>query len=114
MIILIIFLLVSVIVTLIVYNIHIQKRIESFQNINERINNLSVLQDFMKLAGEDDSVESKLKRMNDIVIEKYDIKGFVVSNISNLNLLENVLKNIPEVRIPNCSNCSCPPNRKSA
>ena len=26
-------------------------------------------------------------------IEKYDIKGFVVSNISNLKLLENVLKN---------------------
>ena len=26
-------------------------------------------------------------------IEKYDIKGFVISNISNLKLLENVLKN---------------------
>ena len=26
-------------------------------------------------------------------IEKYDIKGFIVSNISNLKLLENVLKN---------------------
>ena len=74
MIILIIFLLVAVIVTLIVYNIHIQKKIESFQNLNERVNNLSVLQDFMKLTGEDDSVESKLRRMNDIVIEKYDIK----------------------------------------
>ena len=74
MIILIICLLVAVIVTLIVYNIHIQKKIESFQNLNERINNLSVLQDFMKLTGEDDSVDNKLKRMNDIVIERYDIK----------------------------------------
>ena len=74
MIILIIFILVAVIVTLIVYNMHIQNRIQSFQNLNERVNNLSVLQDFMKLAGEEDSVENKLKRMNDIVIEKYDIK----------------------------------------
>ena len=28
----------------------------------------------MSLAGEDDSVENKLRRMNDVVIEKYDIK----------------------------------------
>lgn len=74
MIILIILLLVAVIVTLIVYNIHIQKKIESFKNLNARVNNLSVLQDFMKLAGEEDSVENKLRRMNEIVIEKYDIK----------------------------------------
>ena len=74
MIILIIALLVAVIVTLIVYNIYIQKKIASFQNLNERVNSLSVLQDFMKLTGEEDSVENKLKRMNDIVIEKYDIK----------------------------------------
>lgn len=74
MIIFIILLLVAVIVTLIVYNLHIQKKIESFQNLNDRINNLSVLQDFMKLTGEDDSVDNKLKRMNDIVIERYDIK----------------------------------------
>ena len=74
MIILIICLLVAVIAVLIVYNVHIQKKIESFQNLNERVTNLSVLQDFMNLAGEDDSVENKLKRINDVVIEKYDIK----------------------------------------
>lgn len=74
MIVLIIVLLVAVIITLIVYNLYIQKKLESFNNMNARINNLSVLQDFMKLAGEEDSVESKLRRMNDIVIDKYDIK----------------------------------------
>ena len=74
MIILIICLLVAVIAVLIVYNVHIQKKIESFQNLNERVTNLSVLQDFMNLAGEGDSVENKLKKMNDVVIEKYDIK----------------------------------------
>ncbi len=74
MIILIISLLVMIIIVLIVYNIHIQKKIESFNNLNSKINNLSVLQDFMRLAGEEDTVENKIKRMNDIVIDKYDIK----------------------------------------
>ena len=74
MIILVIALLVMVIVVLVIYNVHIQKKIEAFNNLNDRINNLSVLQDFMKVAGEEDSVDSKLKRINDIVIDKYDIK----------------------------------------
>lgn len=89
MIILIILLLVAVIVTLIVYNIHIQQKIQSFKNLNARVNNLSVLQDFMKLAGEEDSVENKLKRMNDIVIDKYDIK---YSTIVVFNGAEYVIK----------------------
>ena len=74
MVILVIALLVMVIIVLIVYNVHIQKKIEAFNNLNDRINNLSVLQDFMKVAGEDDSVDNKLKRINEIVIDKYDIK----------------------------------------
>ena len=74
MIVLVITLLVMVIVVLIIYNVHIQKKIEAFNNLNDRINSLSVLQDFMKVAGEEDSVDSKLKRINDIVIDKYDIK----------------------------------------
>ena len=74
MVILIIVLLVAVIVTLIIYNVFIQKKIQSFQNLNQRVNSLSILQDFMKLTGEDDSVDNKLRKMNDIVIEKYDIK----------------------------------------
>jgi len=74
LIIIIVLLLVAVIITLIVYNIHIQQKIESFRNLNARVNNLSVLQDFMRLAGEEESVENKLKKMNEIVIDKYDIK----------------------------------------
>lgn len=69
----IIVLLVSIAI-LVAYNIHIQKKIEAFNNINQQINNLSVLQDFMKIAGEEDSVEAKINKINDIVIEKYDIK----------------------------------------
>ena len=74
MIVAVIVLLVIAIIILIVYNIHIQKRIESYNNLNAKINSLSVLQDFMKIAGEEESVENKLKKINDIVIDKYDIK----------------------------------------
>lgn len=89
MIILVIALLVMVIIVLIIYNIHIQKKIEAFNNLNDKINNLSVLQDFMKVAGEDDSVDNKLKRINDIVIDKYDIK---YSTIVVFNGAEYVIK----------------------
>ena len=64
----IILILVIVIALLIVYNIHIRKQIEAYNNINQKISNLSILQDFMSIAGQDDSVDEKLKKINDIVI----------------------------------------------
>ena len=70
----IIIILLVVIGVLISYNIHIQKKIDSYNNKNQLIDQLTVLQDFMKIAGEEDSVETKLNAINDIVIEKYDIK----------------------------------------
>ena len=66
--------LVIVIVVLIVYNLYIQKKIDSFNNLNERINNLAILQEFMKVAGEEETVDDKLNKINDIIIEKYNIK----------------------------------------
>ena len=89
--------LVVAICILVVYNLQIQKKIEAFNNINEIINNLSILQEFMKIAGQEESVEDKLAKINEIVIEKYDIKystivvfngaEFVVktSNVDNLH-----------------------------
>ncbi len=89
--------LVVAICILVVYNLQIQKKVEAFNNINERINNLSILQEFMKIAGQEESVEDKLAKINEIVIEKYDIKystivvfngaEFVVktSNVDNLH-----------------------------
>ncbi|MBQ7410232.1 MAG: GGDEF domain-containing protein [Clostridia bacterium] len=74
MVIAIIAMLVVLIIVLIMYNIHIQKKIDTYNNINQQISNLSVLQDFMKVAGEEDSVEAKLNKINEIVIEQYDIK----------------------------------------
>lgn len=74
MVIAIIAMLVVLIIVLIMYNIHIQKKIDTYNNINQQISNLSVLQDFMKVAGEEDSVDAKLNKINEIVIEQYDIK----------------------------------------
>ena len=74
MVIIIIVALVVAMLVLVAYNIHIQKKIEAFNNIDQQIKNLSVLQDFMKVAGEEDSVDAKLNKINDIIIEKYDIK----------------------------------------
>lgn len=74
MVLIVIGMLLIAIVILVAYNLHIQKKIEAFNNINQKIGNLSVLQDFMKVAGEEDSVEAKLNKINEIVIEKYDIK----------------------------------------
>ena len=81
-------LLVAIIV-LVVYNVHIQKKIEAFSNINQQINKLSILQDFMKVAGEEDSVDAKLNKINEIVIEQYDIK---YSTIVVFNGAEYVIK----------------------
>ena len=86
---LVIIILVVAIVILVVYNFHIQKKIEAFNNLSARINSLSVLQDFMKVAGEEESVDNKLKKINDIVIDKYDIK---YSTVVVFNGAEYVIK----------------------
>lgn len=85
----VIIILIVVIGVLISYNIHIQKKIDSYNNINQLIDQLTVLQDFMKIAGEEDSVDAKLNAINDIVIEKYDIK---YSTIVVFNGAEYVIK----------------------
>lgn len=89
MVILVIIILLLVIVVLVTYNIQIQKKIEAYNNINQQINNLSVLQEFMKVAGQEETVEDKLNMINDIVIEQYDIK---YSTIVVFNGAEYVIK----------------------
>lgn len=89
MVILVIAILILAIAVLVVYNLHIQKKIAAYNNINDRINNLSVLQDFMKIAGQEESVDQKLKMINEIIIEKYNIK---YSTIVVFNGAEYVVK----------------------
>ena len=66
--------LIVVVIGLIIYNLIIHKKIQSFRNINQKITNLSVVQDFMNAIGETSSVDDKITKINDILIEKYEIK----------------------------------------
>ena len=66
--------LIFVVIGLVAYNITIHKRIQRFKNLNQKMTNLEVLQDFMNTIGETSSVEDKIKKINDILIERYEIK----------------------------------------
>lgn len=68
----IIILLVFIIITLIIYNMSIHKKVTAFSNLNEKINSLNVLQNFMDTMGEHSSVDEKLKKINSIILQKYE------------------------------------------
>ena len=70
----IILLLVIIIVILMVYNVSIHKKIESFSNLNQKVTSLNVLQEFMSTIGEEETVDGKINKINNILIEQYDIK----------------------------------------
>ena len=72
--IIIIGILVAVIILLLIYNIVIHKKIQQFNNLSRQANNLRVLQDFLSTVGECSSVDEKITKINDILIEKYEIK----------------------------------------
>lgn len=72
--IIIIGILVAIIIMLLIYNIVIHKKIQQFNNLNRQANNLRVLQDFLSTVGECSSVDEKIRKINDILIEKYEIK----------------------------------------
>ena len=72
--IIIVIVLVVAIIGLILYNFNIHKKIQTYNNINQKINNLSVVQDFMSTIGQTSSVDDKIKKINEILIEKYEIK----------------------------------------
>ena len=66
--------LVIIVIILVIYNIKISQKIQKFRNINQKITNLQVVQDFMNAIGETSSVDEKIKKINNILIEKYEIK----------------------------------------
>ena len=74
MLLLVILILVAIVVALMVYNISIHNKIKSFSNINQKISNLNVLQDFMNAIGEETSVDNKIMKINEILIERFEIK----------------------------------------
>ena len=56
------------------YNMSLNKKIKEYSNTNQKINNLNVLQDFIDTIGEDSSTDEKIKKINNILIERYEIK----------------------------------------
>ena len=74
MLIVIVVILIMAVLGLIIYNLSIHKKIQTYKNINQKINNLSVVQDFMSTIGETSTVDEKIRKVNDILIEKYEIK----------------------------------------
>ena len=84
-----IIILMLIVVGLVIYNLLIRKKIKALDNTNEKINNLRVLQDFMDTVGKETLAEDKIKVINDILLEKYNIK---YSTIVTFNGAEYVLK----------------------
>ncbi len=74
MIIAVVVILVLIVIGLIFYNVTIHKKIRKFKNLNQKITNLYVVQDFMNAIGETSTVEEKIKKINDVLIERYEIK----------------------------------------
>ena len=74
MIIAIIILLVAIIVFLMLYNMSIHKKIDTFNNLNQKIVSLNILQEFMDTISEEKLASKKIEKINEILIEKYDIK----------------------------------------
>lgn len=77
------------IVALIMYNLSLNKKIKEYSNTNQKINNLNVLQDFIDTISEESTVDEKIKAINNILIERYEIK---YSTIVIYNGAEYVIK----------------------
>ena len=70
----VVILLVFVIALLTFYNMTIHKKIQDLKNMNQKIANLTIVQDFMNVAGSEYSVDQKIVAINNIIIEKYEVK----------------------------------------
>ena len=89
MIIAIIIMLVVTIVLLTIYNMQVYKKLDDFTNVNQKVKSLSILQDFMDTISKDITADEKIKKINEILIEKYDIK---YSTIVVYNGAEYIIK----------------------
>ena len=57
-----------------VYNMSIHKKIANFNNLNQKVTNLNILQDFMDTISKTSSVDEKINQINDIIVERYQVK----------------------------------------
>ena len=66
--------LIGIIIILIGYNFEIKNNLTKFNNVSAKIAKLNALQDFMNITGEDLPVEEKIQKINNVLIEKFEIK----------------------------------------
>ena len=85
----VILILVVFVIVLVWYNLSISKKVKTLSNTREMVANLQVLQDFMDIIGRDIPVDNKIELINNILIEKYNIK---YSTIVVFNGAEYILK----------------------
>ena len=99
----VIIILMVVVVVLIIFNLKLNVRIKNLKNLDQKLNGLNVLQDFMATAGDSLSVQDKIKRINEILIEEYDIK---YSTIVEFNGVEYIIRasNVEEKHWENMRN----------
>lgn len=73
--IIIIILLILIIVGLIYFIRTTKAKLTEIDRINQKVKKkLATLSEFLRVAGEEDSVDEKLRKINEIIIENYDIK----------------------------------------
>lgn len=91
------------IVVLVFYNFHVAKKLKAYKNVKQQVDKLTILQDFLKTAGEEETVDAKLNKINDIIIEKYEIK---YSTIVVFNGAEYVIKatNVDKIHFDTLTN----------
>ena len=84
----IIVILVFIIALLTIYNMSIHKKIQDFKNLHQKVTNLNIIQDFINIAGNDMTVDEKIKEINNVIIEKYEVKysTIVIFDGANYNI----------------------------
>ncbi len=109
MVVAIIILLVVIITILMIYNIQVYKKVQTFNNINQKVISLNILQEFMDAIGTYASADEKINQINRILIEKYEVQystivvfdgsDYIVkaSNVEQKHF--NVLKNLHNEQI---------------
>ncbi len=85
----IIVILLGIAIALVVYNKNLNNKLKVLKNTNQKITSLNVLQDFMNTISEQIPADQKIKRINEILIEKYEIR---YSTIVIYNGLEYEIK----------------------
>ena len=69
----VVILLVIIIGALVAYNFAIYKKLKELKRVKQEVLNLDVVQGFMSTIGNQASVDDKIKRVNEIIVEQYKL-----------------------------------------